>query len=65
MLGPTEKKSIMNLFVNCKEDATFLSMEESDEAHTGNFTFEYVDNCIEEVGSQSVVQVVTDNASII
>ncbi|XP_073015997.1 uncharacterized protein [Primulina eburnea] len=59
-----KRRSIMNLCVNCKEGTTFLSSREaSDEAHTGNYIFEYVDKCIEEVGAQSVVQVVTDNAS--
>ncbi|XP_073121544.1 uncharacterized protein [Henckelia pumila] len=59
-----KKRSIMNLCVNFKEGTTFLSSkEESDEAHTGNYIFEYVDKCIEEIGPQYVVQVVTNNAS--
>nr|XP_011458667.1 PREDICTED: uncharacterized protein LOC101299743 [Fragaria vesca subsp. vesca] len=58
------RRSIMNLCVNCKEGTTFLSSKESsDEAHTGSYIFEYVDKCIEEVGPENVVQVVTDNAS--
>ncbi|KAB2625466.1 hypothetical protein D8674_017126 [Pyrus ussuriensis x Pyrus communis] len=40
-----------------------LLKEESSEAHTGEYIFEYVDKCIEEVGSQNVVQVVIDNSS--
>ncbi|XP_070678439.1 uncharacterized protein [Malus domestica] len=59
-----KRRSIMNLCVNCKEGTIFLSSNEcSSEAHTGEYIFEYVDKCIEEVGSQNVVQVVTDNAS--
>nr|XP_011468457.1 PREDICTED: uncharacterized protein LOC101302773 [Fragaria vesca subsp. vesca] len=59
-----KRRSIMNLCVNCAEGTTFLSSKEaSDESHTGKYIFEYVDKCIEEIGPQNVVQVVTDNAS--
>uniref|UniRef100_UPI0005C9ACA9 uncharacterized protein LOC101303082 n=1 Tax=Fragaria vesca subsp. vesca TaxID=101020 RepID=UPI0005C9ACA9 len=59
-----KRRSIMNLCVNCKEGTTFLSSKEaSNESHTGAYIFEYVDKCIEVVGPQNVVQVVTDNAS--
>jgi hypothetical protein len=59
-----KRRSIMNLCVNCKEGTTFLSSKESsDEAHTGEHIFEYVFKCIEQVGPENVVQVVTDNAS--
>ncbi|XP_062014189.1 uncharacterized protein LOC133730654 [Rosa rugosa] len=59
-----KRRSIMNLCVNCAEGTTFLSSKEaSDEAHTRTYIFEYVDKCIEDVGPQNVVQVVTDNAS--
>ncbi|KAG5521552.1 hypothetical protein RHGRI_033950 [Rhododendron griersonianum] len=59
-----KRRSIMNLCVNCKEGTTFLySKETSDESHTGEYIFNYVDKCIEEVGPKNVVQVVTDNAS--
>ncbi|KAI8542832.1 hypothetical protein RHMOL_Rhmol08G0170100 [Rhododendron molle] len=59
-----KRRSIMNLCVNCKEGTTFLSSKEtSDESHTGEYIFNYVDKCIEEVGPKNVVQVVTDNAS--
>ncbi|XP_020884646.1 uncharacterized protein LOC110229242 [Arabidopsis lyrata subsp. lyrata] len=34
-----------------------------DEAHTGGYIFEYVKGCIEEIGEENVVQVVTDNAA--
>ena len=59
-----KRRSIMNLCVNCKEGTTFLSSKESsNEAHTGEHIFEYVFKCIEQVGLQNVVQVVTDNAA--
>ncbi|CAN6717456.1 unnamed protein product [Malus baccata var. baccata] len=56
-------RSIMNLCVNCKKGTVFLSSKEcSTEIHIGEYIFEYVDKCIEEVGPLNVVQVVTDNA---
>ncbi|XP_050157550.1 uncharacterized protein LOC126631471 [Malus sylvestris] len=59
-----KRRSIMNLCVNCKEDTIFLSSKEcSSEAHTKEYIFEYVDKCVEEIGPQNVIQVVTDNAS--
>ncbi|KAL5790169.1 hypothetical protein ACOSQ2_005057 [Xanthoceras sorbifolium] len=59
-----KRRSIMNLCVNCSEGTTFLSSKESsDEAHTANLIFQYVDGCIEQVGPKNVVQVVTDNAT--
>ncbi|MFS8002642.1 putative ribonuclease H-like superfamily [Helianthus anomalus] len=58
-----QRRSIMNLFVNSKLGTVFLSSKEcSNEAHTSEMIFEYVDKCIEEV-PENVVQVVTDNAS--
>ena len=37
-----KRRSIMNLCVNCKEVTIFLSSKEaSDEAHTGEYIFEY------------------------
>ncbi|XP_077233649.1 uncharacterized protein LOC143875954 [Tasmannia lanceolata] len=59
-----KRRSIMNLCVNCRLGTSFLSsVEDSEEAHTGQYIFEYVDKCIEDLGPQNVVQVVTDNAS--
>lgn len=59
-----KRRSIMNLCVNCKLGTSFLSsIECSNEAHTAKFIFEYVDKYIQEVGSNNVIQVVTDNAS--
>ncbi|XP_076931764.1 uncharacterized protein LOC143597027 [Bidens hawaiensis] len=58
------RRSIMNLCVNSKLGTVFLSSKEClNEAHTSENIFEYVDKCIEEVGPENVVQVVTDNAS--
>ncbi|KAL5799447.1 hypothetical protein ACOSQ3_032529 [Xanthoceras sorbifolium] len=59
-----KRRSIMNLCVNCRRGTTFVSSKESsEEAHTGEHIFDYVFKCIEEVGPENVVQVVTDNAS--
>ncbi|KAL5704073.1 hypothetical protein ACHQM5_022546 [Ranunculus cassubicifolius] len=58
-----KRRSIMNLCVNCKEGTMFLACKEaSEDAHTGEYIFQYVDKCVEEVGPQNVVQVVTDNS---
>ncbi|KAJ9553011.1 hypothetical protein OSB04_017056 [Centaurea solstitialis] len=55
-----KRRSIMNLCVNSRLGTVFLSSKEfSDVAHTS----EYVDKCIDEVGHENVVQIVTDNAS--
>ncbi|GAB2279862.1 hypothetical protein Dimus_039388 [Dionaea muscipula] len=59
-----KRRSIMNLCVNCRHGTTFLSSkEDSEESHTGEYIFAYVDKCIEDIGAKNVVQVVTDNAS--
>lgn len=54
----------MNLCVNCRTGTCFLSSKEDSEvSHTAEYIFGYVDKCIDEVGAQNVIQVVTDNAS--
>ncbi|XP_038695445.1 uncharacterized protein LOC119992724 [Tripterygium wilfordii] len=59
-----KRMSIMNLCVHCREGISFISSrEDSDASHTGTYIFDYVDKCIEDVGQEKVVQVVTDNAS--
>ena len=59
-----KRRSIMNLCVNSKLGIVFLSSKEfSNVAHTSQHIFEYVDSCIENVGPEKVVQVVTDNAA--
>ncbi|XP_022865553.1 uncharacterized protein LOC111385399 [Olea europaea var. sylvestris] len=60
----SKRRSIMNLCVNYKLGTTFLSSKETnDDAHTDEYIFEYVNECIKEVGEENVVQIVTDNAS--
>ncbi|GJZ57004.1 ribonuclease H-like domain-containing protein [Tanacetum coccineum] len=59
-----KRRSIMNLCVNSKLGTVFISAKDcSDKAHTSEHIFEYIDKCIEDVGAENVVQVVTDNAS--
>ncbi|XP_076960247.1 uncharacterized protein LOC143636567 [Bidens hawaiensis] len=59
-----KRRNIMNLCVNSKLGIGFLSSKESsDEAHTSEHIYEYVEACIKEVGPENVVQIVTDNAS--
>ena len=44
-----KRRSIMNLYVNCKLGTTFLSSKEAlDDAHTGQYIFDYVNECIKE-----------------
>ncbi|KAF7144039.1 hypothetical protein RHSIM_Rhsim05G0090900 [Rhododendron simsii] len=46
-----KRRSIMNLCVNCKQGACFLSSKEDSEAsHTGVYIFEYIDKFIEDIG---------------
>ncbi|GJU40932.1 putative transcription factor/ chromatin remodeling BED-type(Zn) family protein [Tanacetum coccineum] len=59
-----KRRSIRNLCLNSKLGTIFISAKDcSDKAHTSEHIFEYVDKCIEDVGAENVVQVVTDNAS--
>jgi len=59
-----KRRSIMNMCMHCTIGSSFLeSKETSEESHTGQLIFEYVDGCIERVGAENIVQVVTDNAS--
>ena len=54
----------MNLCVNCKQGTTFLSSNEaSDDAHNGQYIFDYVNECIKDIEHENVIQIVTDNAS--
>lgn len=58
------KRRTTNLCVNWAKDATFISSKEDfEKAHMEDYIFQYVNKCIEEVGPQSVVQVVKDYAS--
>ncbi|VVA98684.1 unnamed protein product [Arabis nemorensis] len=59
-----KRRSIMNLCINSKGGTMFHSSKDcSNEAHTGEYIFEYVKGCIEDIGEENVVQVVTDNAT--
>ncbi|XP_042465666.1 uncharacterized protein LOC122048129 [Zingiber officinale] len=59
-----KRRSIMNLCVNSRFGTVFLSSKESsDETHTSQLIYEYVEQCIQQVGPENVVQIVTDNAS--
>lgn len=54
----------MNLCVHCKLGTVFLgSKAASVDAHTSLYIFNYVDECIEKIGADNVVQIVTNNAS--
>jgi hypothetical protein len=59
-----KRRSIMNICTRTSQGTSFIkSKEMSDVSHTSEVIFELVDKAIEELGSSSVVQVVTDNAS--
>nr|XP_043624823.1 uncharacterized protein LOC122596332 isoform X2 [Erigeron canadensis] len=59
-----ERKSIMSLCVNSKMGTVFISSKECrSEAHTSERIYKYVEGCIQEVGAEHVVQIVTDDAS--
>ncbi|KAJ0242554.1 hypothetical protein HA466_0205140 [Hirschfeldia incana] len=59
-----KKRSIMNLCVNSRGGTCFLSSKDaSKDARTGEYIFSYIDKCIEDLGAEKVVQVVTDNAT--
>nr|CAD1831681.1 unnamed protein product [Ananas comosus var. bracteatus] len=57
-------RNLMNLVVNCELGTSFLrSIESSSEVHDGPFIFKLVSSCIDEIGEENVVQVISDNAS--
>lgn len=57
-------RSIMNLCVHCKDGTSFIkSIDASQEAHTWPYIYEWVEKCIQKIGEDRVIQVVTDNAS--
>jgi hypothetical protein len=62
----TDKKGrgVMNLVVHNAYGVCFLnSVDCSSVKKDGQYIFDLVDKCIEEIGEKNVVQVVTDNAS--
>ncbi|ESQ30701.1 hypothetical protein EUTSA_v10012177mg, partial [Eutrema salsugineum] len=59
-----KRRSIMNLCVNSRGGTCFLSSKDaSKDSHTGQYIFNYIDKCIEDIGAEKIVQVVTDNAT--
>jgi len=63
----TDKKGmgIMNLVVHSAHGVLFLdSVDCSGVKKNGKYVFDLVDRCIEDIGEENVVQVVTDNASV-
>ncbi|KAL1207419.1 hypothetical protein V5N11_007013 [Cardamine amara subsp. amara] len=59
-----KRRSIMNLCVNSRGGTCFLSSKDtSNDSHMGEYIFNYIDQCIEDVGAEKIVQVVTDNAT--
>ncbi|XP_023770370.1 uncharacterized protein LOC111918993 [Lactuca sativa] len=59
-----KRRSIMNLCVNSRMGTVFISSKEcSNESHTSQYIYDYVESCIQQVGPDHVVQVVTDNAT--
>ncbi|XP_013669321.1 uncharacterized protein LOC106373734 [Brassica napus] len=59
-----KRRSIMNLCVNSRGGTCFLSSKDaSKDSHTGEYIFNYIDKCIEDLEAEKVVQVVTDNAT--
>jgi hypothetical protein len=58
------RRSIMNVCVNCSIGSDFLySKEASTDSHIGQLIFEYVKSSIVKIGVKNMVQVITDNAS--
>lgn len=57
-------RSIMNFCVNCELGTCYLEcIDASTDSHTAEYIFNVVDRCIEKVGEEYVIQVVTDNAA--
>nr|XP_051188524.1 uncharacterized protein LOC127302164 [Lolium perenne] len=58
-------RGVMNLVVHSAHGALFLnSIDCSAVKKDGRYIFELVDQCIEDIGAEKVIQVVTDNASV-
>ena len=58
-------RGVMNLVVHSAHGVCFLdSVECSSARKDGKYIFDLVDKCIEDIGEENVVQVVTDNASV-
>jgi hypothetical protein len=58
-------RGVMNLVVHSAHGVCFLdSVDCSAVKRDGKYVFDLVDRCIQEIGEENVVQVVTDNASV-
>jgi hypothetical protein len=58
-------RGVMNLVVHSAHGVCFLdSVDCSAVKKDGKYVFDLVDRCIQEIGEENVVQVVTDNASV-
>jgi hypothetical protein len=58
-------RGVMNLVVHSAQGVCFLdSVDCSAVKKDGKYIFDLVDRCIQEIGEEHVVQVVTDNASV-
>ncbi|XP_020255459.1 uncharacterized protein LOC109832520 [Asparagus officinalis] len=58
-------RCVMNMCIYSSAGVIFYnSIEESDESHTGDFIYKWVDQCIQEIGADYVIQVITDNHSV-
>ncbi|KAM3277719.1 hypothetical protein ACQJBY_045554 [Aegilops geniculata] len=63
----TDKKGrgVMNLVVHSAHGLCFIDLVDcSGDRKDGKYIFDLVDKCLEEIGEENVVQVVTDNASV-
>ncbi|KAL4560070.1 hypothetical protein LXL04_032218, partial [Taraxacum kok-saghyz] len=61
MWATKRKPTIMNLCVNSRLGNVFLSTK--DVPHTTQHIYKYIESCIQEVGHENVVQIVTNNFS--
>ncbi|XP_034592935.1 uncharacterized protein [Setaria viridis] len=57
-------RSLMNLVAHCSRGVCFLeAIDASMEVHDGKYIYSLVSSCIDDIGPEKIVQVVTDNAS--
>ena len=58
-------RGVINLVVHSVQGPLFLnSVDCSSVKKNGKYIFDLVDDCIEDIGAEKVIQVVTDNASV-
>ena len=57
-------RSLMNLLAHSARGVWFLrAIDASADVHDANYIYSLVQSCIDEIGPEKVIQVVTDNAS--